>query len=214
MSKKVIKKTKKKKVDTYHHGDLCNALVKEALVILKEKGTQGFTFRELSKRAGVSTTAHYRHFPTKEDLFAKIAIDGFDILRGYLESAIELYPLDPKKQLNQANQNYFQMVSKYPQHIYIMFGDTIAELKEKKTEVQDAGNATYQTLLRLIRNCQIADVLNPKQDSNNLAIQVLSIIHGFSALSMQGIFKNFDTSQSSIESFISDMTINQIKGLK
>lgn len=213
MNKKIIKKTKKKKADTYHHGDLCNALVKEALVILKEQGTQGFTFRELSKRAGVSTTAHYRHFPTKDDLFAKIAIDGFDILRGYLDSAIELYPLDPKKQLNQANQNYFQMVSKYPQHIYIMFGDTIAELKEKKSEVQDAGNATYQTLLRLIHNCQIADVLNPKQDSNSLAIQVLSIIHGFSTLSMQGIFKNFDTSQTSIESFITNMTMNQIKGL-
>ena len=214
MSKKIGKKIRKKKADTYHHGDLCNVLVAEALVLLKEKGTQGFTFRELSKKAGVSTTAHYRHFPTKEDLFAKIAIDGFNLLRGYLESAIESYPLDPKKQLNQANQNYFQMILNHPQHVYIMFGDTIAELKEKMTAVQEAGDATYQTLLRLIRNCQIADVLDPNQDSNSLAIQVFSIAHGFSTLSMQGIFKDFDTSPASIEKFITEITNNQIKGLR
>lgn len=213
MQKKTLKKTRKKKIDTYHHGDLCNALVKEALVLLKEKGTQGFTFRELSKRAGVSPTAHYRHFPTKEDLFAKIAIEGFGILKKYLESAIEAYPLDPAKQLAQANMNYYLMVSNYPQHIYIMFGDTIADLKLKKSDVLDAGNETYQTLLRLIRNCQIAEVLNPKEDSNNLAIQVLSIVHGFSSLTLQGIFKNFDYSPKAVEKFINELTENQIRGL-
>ena len=213
MAKKTTKKSTPKKPDTYHHGDLCNVLTTEALVLLKEKGTQGFSFRELAKRAGVSATAHYRHFPTKEDLFAKIAIDGFGILTNFLESAIDSYPLDPAKQLTQANINYFQMVSKYPQHIHIMFGDTIADLKKRKNDVQEAGDKTYQTLVRLIRNCQIAEVLDPKGDTDKMAVQVVSIIHGLSSFILQGIFKQIDDSPEAVEAFIKEMTMNQIRGL-
>lgn len=83
----------------------------------------------------------------------------------------------------------------------LALGDTIAELKIKKEAVLDAGNESYQTLFRLIRNCQIAEVLDPKEDSDKLTIQVVSIVLGFSSFVMQGIFKNFYYSLPATEKF-------------
>jgi AcrR family transcriptional regulator len=45
----------------YHHGNLRQALVDAALVLIEAKGPPGFTLSEAAKNAGV-TPAVYRHF--------------------------------------------------------------------------------------------------------------------------------------------------------
>jgi AcrR family transcriptional regulator len=56
----------------YHHGNLRQALVDAALVLIEAKGPRGFTLSEAAKNAGV-TPAVYRHFDGREDLIAEAA---------------------------------------------------------------------------------------------------------------------------------------------
>ncbi|MBP8919352.1 MAG: TetR family transcriptional regulator, partial [Micropruina sp.] len=45
----------------YHHGDLRAALVASAIEMLE--GGEAYSMRAVARRAGVSPTAPYRHFP-------------------------------------------------------------------------------------------------------------------------------------------------------
>lgn len=71
----------------YHHGDLRRALLDSALEMLREDGGWQFTLRELARRAGVSHTAAYKHFPDKAGLLSELARVGFQRLRLALEAA-------------------------------------------------------------------------------------------------------------------------------
>jgi len=61
----------------YHHGNLRQALVEAALVLIAEKSPQGFTLTEAAKAADVTPAAVYRHFAGREDLIAEVARQGY-----------------------------------------------------------------------------------------------------------------------------------------
>ena len=62
-----------------YHGNLKEALIEAALVLIREKGPTGFTLSEAAKRAGVTPAAVYRHFEGREDLIAEAALQGYHI---------------------------------------------------------------------------------------------------------------------------------------
>ena len=56
----------------YHHRHLKPELLKAALSLIRETGSQGFTLRQVVPRAEVSPHAPYRHFQDKDDLLAAV----------------------------------------------------------------------------------------------------------------------------------------------
>ncbi|GAA2343119.1 TetR/AcrR family transcriptional regulator [Dactylosporangium salmoneum] len=53
---------------SYHHGDLANALTSAALELARAGGPDAVVLREAARKIGVSATAAYRHFSSREDL--------------------------------------------------------------------------------------------------------------------------------------------------
>jgi AcrR family transcriptional regulator len=70
----------KKGKGSYRHGDLRNALLVEALRLIQERRQVDFNLRELAEGTGVSHTAAYRHFGSKRELLAEIALGGYQRL--------------------------------------------------------------------------------------------------------------------------------------
>ena len=64
----------------YHHGDLRAALVDEALGLIERGSLDDLSLREVARNVGVSATAVYRHFPSKEDLLKALALQGLALL--------------------------------------------------------------------------------------------------------------------------------------
>jgi AcrR family transcriptional regulator len=56
----------------YHHGSLPETLVAHAVELLDEGGTEAVTVREVARRAGVSPSAPFRHFPDRAALMAAV----------------------------------------------------------------------------------------------------------------------------------------------
>ena len=64
------------KKKNYRHGNVPNAMRAAAREILDEDGSQAVGLREMARRVGVSPTAAYRHFASREDLLASVAARG------------------------------------------------------------------------------------------------------------------------------------------
>jgi len=79
----------KKPQDAYHHGDLRNSLVEEAVRLVEHEGLEGFSLREVARRVGVSANAAYRHFDDKDALLAAVASHALGMLSRRMREAME-----------------------------------------------------------------------------------------------------------------------------
>lgn len=59
--------------DTYHHGNLRAALIEAGLELTRTRGPAALSLRDVTRRAGVSPSAAYRHFADREQLLHAIA---------------------------------------------------------------------------------------------------------------------------------------------
>lgn len=64
-------------MNNYHHGNLKEELIECACRLCDRDGYTKLSIRSLAKESGVSQTAPYRHFETKECVYAAVATVGF-----------------------------------------------------------------------------------------------------------------------------------------
>jgi AcrR family transcriptional regulator len=72
----------------YHHGDLRNALIEQAVKLLEETGAESFSLREAARLVGVTANAAYRHFADKSDLLTAVAEVGLSRMERGIVRAI------------------------------------------------------------------------------------------------------------------------------
>ena len=71
----------------YHHGDLRNAIIGEAVASIAAQGVDAVTLRDLARRLGVSHAAPAYHFGDREGLLVAVAARGYDLLAERLSAA-------------------------------------------------------------------------------------------------------------------------------
>src|SRR6185312_14382397 len=57
---------------TYHHGDLRQALLDAGIALARSGGPEAVVLREATRRAGVVPNAAYRHFASRDDLLQAV----------------------------------------------------------------------------------------------------------------------------------------------
>ncbi len=110
----------------YHHGNLRQALVDAALVLIEERGPTGFTLSEAAKRAGVTPAAVYRHFEGREDLIAEAALQGYRIFADLMEFAYADGKPTDLAAFEATGRAYLAFARKYPGHYVAMFESGIS----------------------------------------------------------------------------------------
>jgi AcrR family transcriptional regulator len=109
-----------RKSERYHHGDLRHALLDAARVLAAEVGVDGFTLREVARRAGVSHAAPYHHFPDKAALVRALAIDAFRLLTARMLEAAES-TAQPLERLERIGACYVRFALEHPVEFRFMF---------------------------------------------------------------------------------------------
>ena len=89
--------------ESYHHGNLREALMEAALRLIAERGPAGFAFAEVARAAGVSPAAPYRHFRDRNALIAEIACQGYERFADELERAWADGQPDPMRAIDMAS---------------------------------------------------------------------------------------------------------------
>ena len=110
----------------YHHGNLRQALVDAALILIAEKGPTGFTLSEAAKAAGVTPAAVYRHFEGREDLIAECALQGYAIFTDLMNYAYNDVEPSAIAAFEATGRAYLAFARRHPGHYVAMFESGIS----------------------------------------------------------------------------------------
>lgn len=105
----------------YHHGNLRQALLDAALVLIEKQGPQGFTLSDAAKSAGVTPAAVYRHFTGRDDLIAECARQGFEIFADLMDHAYNNGRPTALSAFEATGRAYLAFARKFPGHYMAMF---------------------------------------------------------------------------------------------
>ena len=105
----------------YHHGNLKQALIEAALELIVSQGPRSFTIAETAKKAGVSASAPYRHFGSRDELLEEAARQGFEIFADLMEFAYDQGNPSPLTAFERTNRAFLAFARKHPGHYVAMF---------------------------------------------------------------------------------------------
>lgn len=168
---------------SYHHGDLERALVDAALATISLEGVAALTLRSVGAKAGVSRTALYRHFKDKAALLARVASEGFRLLRETLARAVaNSSERDDTLQVMAAAHIHFALAN--PSHYQTMFGGLLRD-PDRYPELVQSAEAAFGQVADAIREEQRRGRLTT-EDPVALAEITWSLSHGIATLGAAG----------------------------
>lgn len=167
-------------MNTYHHGDLKNALIQAGIEILSVDGIKGLSLRQVAKRAGVSHAAPYAHFTDKQALIAAISTEGYKRLFFQLTQIDQEYHNDPLRKLVEVAWCYLQFAVKDPAHFKITFSGVIEKEKDYPAFVE-ISQKSFAFITKMVAECQATGIL-PSGPSDLIAVHLWGSIHGLATL--------------------------------
>jgi AcrR family transcriptional regulator len=156
----------------YHHGDLRAVLLREAGKILEKEGLEALSLRALTRRAGVSHTAPYRHFPDREALLAALAAEGF---RRLGEAQREAAAAGGLRGLGEA---YVAFALAQPQRFRLMFGGAVRF--ERHPELSEIAQRTFGAL-----SGALAARVPSAPGARDASIAAWALVHGLAQLLLE-----------------------------
>ncbi|MFL2708374.1 MAG: TetR family transcriptional regulator [Gammaproteobacteria bacterium TMED226] len=127
----------------YHHGNLKKELIRCACKMCERDGYTKLSIRSLAKESNVSQTAPYRHFKTKEDLYAAIAKEGFEKLNKEMSS---IKTKNSKNYLINCGKAYISFGLKNANTYDLMFGTAVGSYVDYP-DLNESANKLFQILL-------------------------------------------------------------------
>jgi AcrR family transcriptional regulator len=172
------------KHNRYHHGDLRNALLQAALLILERDGLEGLSLRAVAADVGVSHAAPNHHFGSLRALRNAVAALGYERFAAAIRMERSLAPSTPKDQMRAASRGYLAFATANPALFRLMFS----------CDLLDWSNGELQQAARLARQ-QLVDICAPaaarlgfSDEASRAMIEnlVWSQIHGRAHLTIDG----------------------------
>jgi AcrR family transcriptional regulator len=166
---------------SYHHGDLHDALLKAAEIVLERDGVQGLTLRAAAREAGVSHAAPTHHFGDMTGLLSELAAVGFRRFGAALREAAAQQD-GAHARLDAMGMAYVTFARKYPGLFMLMFRSE--RLDFDRPALRDA-MVDSNTALAAGVGAQLGEIVTPGRLTLAQAaemVRVWSIVHGFAVL--------------------------------
>jgi AcrR family transcriptional regulator len=171
----------------YHHGNLRRALMDEALHIIRERGADAMTLRDLSRRTGVTHAAPRHHFRDKAQLIAALGQEGLWMLDQAMTDAEAAAGPSPGERLLAVGRAYVMFATEHPDYFAVMFRpEPCAPGCEAEGTPEPIG--AWRHLVDAIVACQQAGTA-PPGDPLPIAIYLWSLVHGLASLWVFGTLK-------------------------
>src|SRR5690606_11896290 len=133
----------------YHHGDLRRALLAATEELLEGAGVEGFTLREVARRAGVSHGAPAHHFGDVRGLLSEFTAESFEQLSATMRRRRARASDAAFDQLTASGIGYVEYALTHRARFQLMFRSGMLDL-ERASLVEAAGDAFGQ-LVECIR---------------------------------------------------------------
>lgn len=164
--------------ETYHHGNLKQALVEATVHLIEERGPLAFTLAEAARRAGVSAAAPYRHFAGRDELLTEVARQGYADFGQRLERAFNGGKPSTLGAFLQVGLAYLKFANEKPGYYMTMFE---AGLDLTNPAAGPAAEAAHQAFnIMLGASEMVISVLPPEKrpPAVMVATQIWAFNHG------------------------------------
>ncbi len=165
--------------DSYHHGNLREALVEAARRLIAERGLGGFAFAELARAAGVSPAAPYRHFRDRGALVTELALRGFERLRQDLQAAWNDGRPDPAAAIERCGRAYLAFARSDPASYAVMFDGVPGETDPA---LRSAADAAFAIVRKAAEAACLSAPAKGRPPALMVALHVWTLCHGTAAL--------------------------------
>lgn len=164
-----------KEKQSYHHRDLRSALIEAALSSLEKNNLETLSLREIARNVGVSATAVYRHFPSKELLLRALAEHGLELLASQQQAAAA--KASGSSAFAQTGRAYVRFALAHPNLFRLIFIHTPGRMRADVESPE--GSPAF-----LLRS-SVARSLGAKATPEKIfegALRAWSLVHGLSML--------------------------------
>jgi len=172
---------------SYHHGALREALIEATEALLTERGADGFSLREVARRAGVSPAAPAHHFGDAAGLLTAVATLGFEGLTQALKAGDERGGHSVHARLREQGLEYVAFALRHPGRFRLMFRGGVL----RPDAMLDAhGHAAFQVLEQGVRRAfGLADDQPASAAASTAVLALWSVVHGYAHLAIAGRFE-------------------------
>jgi AcrR family transcriptional regulator len=179
----------------YHHGHLREALISAAMATARAEGPDAVVLRAVTRAAGVTPNAAYRHFADRDQLVGVVAARCLERLFELIELRLSEVAADPDpvalawQRLRVAGSAYVEFALSEPGWFRTAFGAT---RPADPATTPDEGPATTPgernplTLLNTILDDLVAAGALPKERREGAEYAAWSAVHGIATLLVDG----------------------------
>ena len=170
--------------------NLRRTLLDASLDLITAEGLEGFSMREVARRAGVSHQAPYHHFPDREAIMAAIVAEGFQGLRDRSLAAFDGIN-DPHARFTAIGRAYVDFALSHPAHFKLMFRSEHVR-EDRHDEARACAQGAYDVLESVARDVAAATGHGERE----VALTAWSMVHGLSTLMLEGKLDKAASSQA------------------
>jgi AcrR family transcriptional regulator len=176
--------------ETYHHGDLANALLGAVGEIVAEDGASGVTLREAARRAGVSHSAPAHHFGDKDGLMEAFGIQGWEMLAEALRTtAVQTEHQPHRTQVAALGRAYLEFAMHHPSHYEVMMR-MMDDCEDPSAAIHQAAEAAFLPLALLVGRI-VSDGIVAEHRARYFATTLWGMVHGIAHLWESGRLPHF-----------------------
>ncbi len=169
----------------YHHGDLRQALVTVGLKLVEEGGADALSVREVARRAGVSSGAPFRHFPSRIALMIAIAEEAMRRFHAEFRRVLETAPTDdPIARFRAIGVAYLRWAFRNPTHFQVLFDLSLFDFEGAETlrrQDQEVRAATEAAVADAIRRGQLGS-----DDIRLIQLTGHGLVYGLARIQVDG----------------------------
>ncbi|MGM4903342.1 TetR/AcrR family transcriptional regulator [Tardiphaga sp. 866_E4_N2_1] len=189
--------TKTKPRRAYHHGGLREALINAARHAIDKAGPETVSLKDLAIKVGVTQSAPYRHFASREAVLQAVAADGFGRFRSTLQAA-EMHARS-EGAFERAAMAYIRFGQANPGVYRLMFSSREICGAGPDSPLAAASSAAFEDLLRRVKAHASPDRVQA------VASWVWCTLHGVVMLNSEGLLHNSRSNGLSIEEIVREL---------
>lgn len=177
----------------YHHGDLANALVREARQLVEANGPEAFSLREAAGRCGVAVSSAYKHYASKGELLVALAEQGFRELADAIERRVKRATRgragveEAEARLVEMGRTYILFAIEHPHLFRLMYGRHDAEVD--RAQLRSAEGRRVSVLLVGALRDVLRAYGRPDADVDASRVIAWAGVHGFSMMVLDGLWQ-------------------------
>lgn len=188
--------------ETYRHGDLRRALLETAIELARRGGKDAIVLREVTRQAGVSPNAAYRHFADLNSLLNAAAMAAQAELATVMEK--ELARLKPgtnkaehaRAQLRTVGTGYLKFARSEPGLFRLAFSENADLSNASNPASTGSSGLTPFQILSVALDALVKAGQLPQERRQAAEFFAWSAVHGLAMLQIDGPLRGLDAKQA------------------